>query len=990
MALFIPIALAIIVIAVYSYTAEKEREFAVKLSNEHAILKIGESSIEEELKRVKNDLHYMSQYHDFKDYITAELSENLEHLSHDFTLMMQNRGVYDQFRWIDESGMEKFRVNFNSGTPAVTPSQQLQNKRDRYYFSETMQLEKGETYFSALDLNIDKQKIEIPYKPSIRAATPITDINGNKKGIFVINYLANNLIQKFTEVTGLSEGNVMLLNGEGYWLKGLTHSDEWGFMFNRDDLSLSHRFPSAWQRMSHMQEGEFVDENGLWIFTTVNILGINKEKSNRSECKAVILMPTDKLYAKSNMMFVYLLVFAVLGLVMTAIGSVGLVSMYRKKQRALKALSALHSRTEGILRSVPDMIMQVDNDKRYVWANSAGFEFFGKEVIGKEASFFFEGEQDTYRAVASLFAGESQTLYIESWQRRYDGEKRLLAWWCQTLKDENENVTGVLSTARDITQEHEKEETLLLQAQIFDGVQDSVMVHDEQGKFVYLNENAWKTRGYSYKEMMSLSVKELDAPEYRHGYQEEMRALMAKIRQEGSSMFEVEHLCKNGEHLPVEVHAKLIELHDKEYVLSSVRDISERKKTQMALEESEKKYRGLVEHAMIGVYRSDISGNILYVNAALSRMFAYDSPDELIGENSVLRYANPKVRAHLLKKLSKDHSISGYEFEMLNKHSVAIPIMASAVLEGSVISGMIIDMREIKESRKEIDTLSKAVEQIDDILYITDNLGNISYVNEAYCRHTGYSKEDAIGQNSRITKSGRHDRRFYKELWDTILNGKVYHHTLINKKKNGDLYYEKKTISPLKDENDRIVGFISTGKDVTQETMLYQEVEHIAMTDQLTGVYNRRKFEELYALESERARRFSHPLSMILIDIDHFKTVNDTYGHSIGDETLKHLAEIVQKNIRKIDSFARWGGEEFLVLSPGTDLDNIQKLAEKLRRAVESADFFEAGHITISLGVTVFEKEDTFSELFKRADRSLYAAKEKGRNQVGLILQGLA
>jgi diguanylate cyclase (GGDEF)-like protein/PAS domain S-box-containing protein len=312
--------------------------------------------------------------------------------------------------------------------------------------------------------------------------------------------------------------------------------------------------------------------------------------------------------------------------------------------------------------------------------------------------------------------------------------------------------------------------------------------------------------------------------------------------------------------------------------------------------------------------------------------------------------------------------------------------MASAVLEGSVISGMIIDMREIKESRKEIDTLSKAVEQIDDILYITDNFGDISYVNEAYYRHTGYTKEDVIGKNSRITKSRRHDRRFYKELWDTILSGEVYHNTLINKKKNGDLYYEKKTISPLKDENDRIVGFISTGKDVTQETMLYQEVEHIAMTDQLTGVYNRHKFEELYALESERARRFSHPLSMILIDIDHFKTVNDTYGHSIGDEVLKHLAEIVQKNIRKIDSFARWGGEEFLVLSPGTDRDNIQKLAEKLRRAVESADFLEAGHLTISLGVTVFDKEDTFSELFKRADRSLYEAKEKGRNQVGLIL----
>ncbi|HLD22602.1 MAG TPA: diguanylate cyclase, partial [Sulfuricurvum sp.] len=388
---------------------------------------------------------------------------------------------------------------------------------------------------------------------------------------------------------------------------------------------------------------------------------------------------------------------------------------------------------------------------------------------------------------------------------------------------------------------------------------------------------------------------------------------------------------------------------------------------------------------MVGIYRSDTFGNILYVNSALAKILSFDSSDDLIGEKSVLRYKTPEERAIFIEKLFKARYLNNYEVELLDKYGVPIPVMVSAMLEENILSGMIIDMREIKESRKEIEKLSKAVEQVDDIVYITDKAGNISYVNEAYIHHTGYTREDAIGNNSRISKSGMHDQPFYKELWTMILSGEVYRNTLINRKKNGDLYYEKKTITPLKDDNHQIIGFISTGKDVTEETMLNQEIERIAMIDKLTGIYNRHKFEEFFVLESERSRRFSLPLSMILIDIDHFKSVNDTYGHDVGDEVLKGLALVVQTNIRKNDIFARWGGEEFLVLSPGANEKSIQELAEKLRKSVEAAVFPEVGRITISLGISTFEQDNSFSEFFKRVDEGLYIAKANGRNQVGSI-----
>lgn len=416
-----------------------------------------------------------------------------------------------------------------------------------------------------------------------------------------------------------------------------------------------------------------------------------------------------------------------------------------------------------------------------------------------------------------------------------------------------------------------------------------------------------------------------------------------------------------------------------------VYDITEEKNGQITLEASERKYRNLVENAMIGIYRTDLSGNILYVNQALVEMLGFDSPGELIGQDSTGMYNNPDVQKKIIHILFKKNHISNYELKVIDKYSVEVPVMMSATVEGDIISGIILDMRELKKTRGEVDKLSKAIGQIDDTVTITDISGTITYINEAFTQHTGYSKKEALGQTLRLLKSGSHDKVFYEKLWKTILGGETFRGTIINRKKNGDLYYEDKTITPFRNEQENIVGFITTGKDVTHETLLNEEIKRIATIDNLTGIYNRHKFEELFTLEAERARRFSLPLSLLLIDIDHFKAVNDNYGHDAGDEVLKQLANIVQENIRKLDIFARWGGEEFLVLCPSTDLEKIQILANKLRLAVDNFRFPKVDNLTISIGISTFMKTDSFSDLFKRADQGLYSAKENGRNQVVAI-----
>lgn len=288
----------------------------------------------------------------------------------------------------------------------------------------------------------------------------------------------------------------------------------------------------------------------------------------------------------------------------------------------------------------------------------------------------------------------------------------------------------------------------------------------------------------------------------------------------------------------------------------------------------------------------------------------------------------------------------------------------------------------MKETTKNKVDFSKIIDEINDSIFITDKSGIITYTNKAFTEQTKYTKAEAYGQTPNILNSGKQNKEFYVDLWSTLLDGKVFRATVINKKKNGTDYYLNQTITPIIDKNKSIIGFISCGKDVTQETLHHQELCRIATTDKLTGAYNRHKFEELFLLEVERSNRFTLPLSIILLDIDNFKYINDTYGHNIGDAVLQQLVTVIQKNIRKLDILSRWGGEEFIVLTPESNLEQTRLLAEKLRFAIYNELFDKIGNITVSIGLSTMRQDDTFKQLFERSDKALYHAKEDGKNKV--------
>lgn len=163
---------------------------------------------------------------------------------------------------------------------------------------------------------------------------------------------------------------------------------------------------------------------------------------------------------------------------------------------------------------------------------------------------------------------------------------------------------------------------------------------------------------------------------------------------------------------------------------------------------------------------------------------------------------------------------------------------------------------------------------------------------------------------------------------------------------------------------------------------LVAELTQKAHYDQLTGLVNRRFMDELLVNEIERCRRYRSPMTVLLLDIDHFKSINDTFGHDAGDRVLETVASRLKGTVRSVDSVARWGGEEFIVMVAETDLSSALVVGENIRKTVERGEYALNRPVTVSVGVSEFKKDDTVDSLLKRADVALYRAKERGRNQV--------
>jgi diguanylate cyclase (GGDEF)-like protein/PAS domain S-box-containing protein len=198
-------------------------------------------------------------------------------------LISKEKGHYDKLRYLDSSGQEVIRINYNDGNPTIVPHEKLQNKSKRYFFRDTIMLSQDKVYVSPLDLNVEENRLEIPYKPTIRFGIPVFDSAGRKKGILLINYFGNELLLNFYEVMKNVGRGSMLLNSDGYWLQSTSHADEWGFMLGRNDRTFGRDFADEWRTISTGDNGLLRTANGLFVYKTIHPLLFGQHSSTGSD-----------------------------------------------------------------------------------------------------------------------------------------------------------------------------------------------------------------------------------------------------------------------------------------------------------------------------------------------------------------------------------------------------------------------------------------------------------------------------------------------------------------------------------------------------------------------------------------------------------------------------------------------------------------------------------------------------------------------------------
>jgi diguanylate cyclase (GGDEF)-like protein/PAS domain S-box-containing protein len=296
------------------------------------------------------------------------------------------------------------------------------------------------------------------------------------------------------------------------------------------------------------------------------------------------------------------------------------------------------------------------------------------------------------------------------------------------------------------------------------------------------------------------------------------------------------------------------------------------------------------------------------------------------------------------------------------------------------------DITERKQDEEMLRKLSSAVEQSPSSIIITDAHGTIEYVNPTFTETSGYTPQEAIGQNPRILKSGLVPDGVYLDLWQSISAGKNWRGELCNKTRAGAIYWDLVAIAPVRDARGNITHFVSTQHDITEQKLLVRQMAHDATHDALTDLVNRREFERRLERAIVAAKEHGSHHVLCYLDLDQFKLVNDTAGHAAGDELLKQVRGLLKGKFRGRDTLARLGGDEFGLLLDNCSLERANKISEMVVTNLRDYQFFWEGRsfrVGVSIGLVAITAEtESIAQAMTQADVACYAAKERGRNRV--------
>jgi diguanylate cyclase (GGDEF)-like protein/PAS domain S-box-containing protein len=548
----------------------------------------------------------------------------------------------------------------------------------------------------------------------------------------------------------------------------------------------------------------------------------------------------------------------------------------------------------------------------------------------------------------------------------------------------------LLATVRDITERRQAEESLKLFRLLLDQSNDAIEVV-ELGtmRLLDVNEKACTSLGYTREELLSMSVFDIDP-----SVKELKRAnVETELRKSGFIMLQTLHRRKDGSTFPVEISMKYIQL-DRSYVVCAIRDITERKRAEEALRESEDRYRDLVQHSNDLICTHDLEGKLLSVNPAAITISGY-SKEELLAMN-LRDLIVPQVRGqfenYLAEVKSKGTAIglmpvqtkSGEKRIWEYDNSLRTRDNAAAVVRGTA--------RDITERKRTEQDLRQAEEKYRMIyegavvgIFQSHVSGHYLGVNPEMARMFGYDSPQelliSITDISRQIYVDPKNREAFRLLMEEQGVVQDFEHQ-VYRKDGSKIWVSVNARAMTKD--GVLIGYEGTNVDITARKIAQDRVQYLAYYDALTGLPNRSLLEDRLSQALANARRRKDKVALLFLDLDRFKVINDSLGHSIGDLLLQDVAERLKKFAREQDTVARLGGDEFLiVLTAVKDCPDAAVAAERLMDAM-TAGFVIQGHsfgMNCSLGISIFPEHGADSEtLIKNADAAMYTAKDYGRN----------
>jgi diguanylate cyclase (GGDEF)-like protein/PAS domain S-box-containing protein len=407
------------------------------------------------------------------------------------------------------------------------------------------------------------------------------------------------------------------------------------------------------------------------------------------------------------------------------------------------------------------------------------------------------------------------------------------------------------------------------------------------------------------------------------------------------------------------------------------------------LREAKAQRDNLFELSPIGLALCDMNGRMVEINQAYAEIIGRTIDEALkcsYWDITPTKYKD-KEQEQLQQLLDTGH-YGPYEKEYIHKEGYLVPVRLSGkIIERhgkQYIWSCIEDISDRVCAEKRLQQAAAIFDTTDEGIVITDENNRIIMVNSAFSAITGYSEEEALGQNPRLLRSGKHNDLFYKNLWSHLQSEGNWRGEMWNRSKDGNLIPVWQQISIVRDKHGKTANYISIFSDISELKVVEQQLAHLAHHDELTGLPNRLYFKAQVEQSLQSARRNQQQMALLFLDLDGFKQINDNFGHDVGDQLLREIANRLKNCVREEDTVARMGGDEFIIIlhqikSPDDAALVAKNILSEVTRPVNLPQHTLCP--TTSIGISLYPSDaESVTGLQKAADHAMYLAKERGKN----------